>query len=157
MTIQPEIVVYPRVRKSPYFHAAARHGVAAYSVTNRQYHPRRYGDPFGEYQALVNDVTLWDVGAGRQAESAGPGALACVRRLAFRGSPPCETGQCQSARGPWPDGGLLSVPIVLRLDEDRCWLSTAASPLLSWRQAQAYGSKMDVQVKEAGVGPVQVQ
>lgn len=157
MAIQPEIVLYPRVRKSPYFHAAARHGVAAYSVTNRQYHPRRYGDPFEEYQALVNDVTLWDVGAERQVEITGPDSLAFVDMLTFRDFTTCEVGQCKYALITLPDGGILSDPIVLRLAEDRFWLSTAESPLLSWCQALAYWTKMDVQVKEADVGPVQVQ
>lgn len=157
MAIQPEIVLYPRVRKSPYFHAAARHGVAAYSVTNRQYHPRRYGDPFEEYQALVNDVTLWDVGAERQVEITGPDSLAFVDMLTFRDFTTCEVGQCKYALITLPDGGILSDPIVLRLAEDRFWLSTAESPLLSWCQALAYWTKMDVQVREADVGPVQVQ
>lgn len=157
MTIQPEIVLYPRVRKSPYFHAAARHGVAAYSVTNRQYHPRRYGDPFEEYQALVNDVTLWDVGAERQVEITGPDSLAFVDMLTFRDFTTCEVGQCKYALITLPDGGILSDPIVLRLAEDRFWLSTAEAPLLSWCQALAYWTKMDVQVREADVGPVQVQ
>src|SRR5690625_669952 len=157
MAIQPEIVVYPRVRKSPYFHAAARHGVAAYSVTNRQYHPRRYGDPFEEYQALVNDVTLWDVGAERQVEITGPDSLAFVDMLTFRDFTTCEVGQCKYALITLPDGGILSDPIVLRLAEDRFWLSTAEAPLLSWCQALAYWTKMDVQVREADVGPVQVQ
>ena len=157
MAIQPEIVLYPRVRKSPYFHAAARHGVAAYSVTNRQYHPRRYGDPFEEYQALVNDVTLWDVGAERQVEITGPDSLAFVDMLTFRDFTTCEVGQCKYALITLPDGGVLSDPIVLRLAEDRFWLSTAEAPLLSWCQALAYWTKMDVQVREADVGPVQVQ
>ena len=157
MAIQPEIVLYPRVRKSPYFHAAARHGVAAYSVTNRQYHPRRYGDPFEEYQALVNDVMLWDVGAERQVEITGPDSLAFVDMLTFRDFTTCEVGQCKYALITLPDGGILSDPIVLRLAEDRFWLSTAESPLLSWCQALAYWTKMDVQVREADVGPVQVQ
>src|SRR5699024_12707720 len=67
----PEILLYTRLRKSPYFHASGRHGVEAYSVVNHQYHPRRYGDPINEYWTLVNDVTLWDVGAERQVEITG--------------------------------------------------------------------------------------
>jgi len=157
MTTQPEIVLYRRVRKSPYFHAAARHGVAAYSVTNAQYHPRRYRDPFEEYEALVNDVTLWDVGSERQVEITGPDALAFVDMLTFRDFTTCEVGQCKYALITLPDGGILSDPIVLRLAEDHFWLSTAETPLLSWCQALAYWSEMDVQVRKADVGPVQVQ
>ena len=41
----PGILLYTRIRKSPYFYASRRHGVARYSVYNHTYHPRHYGDP----------------------------------------------------------------------------------------------------------------
>ncbi len=45
----PGILLYTRIRKSPYFYASRRHGVARYSVYNHTYHPRHYGDPVAEY------------------------------------------------------------------------------------------------------------
>lgn len=71
----PGILLYPRIRKSPYFHASRRHGVARYSVYNHTYHPRHYGDPVAEYWALLEGVTLWDVGVERQIEISGPDAF----------------------------------------------------------------------------------
>jgi hypothetical protein len=41
----PEILLYTRIRKSPFFDASRRHGVAIYAVYNHVYHPRHYGDP----------------------------------------------------------------------------------------------------------------
>src|SRR4029077_11053194 len=52
----PGILLYTRIRKSPYFYASRRHGVARYSVYNHTYHPRHYGDPVAEYWNLVNGV-----------------------------------------------------------------------------------------------------
>jgi hypothetical protein len=43
----PRILLYSRIRKSPFFSASRRHGVAMYSVYNHTYHPRHYGDPWG--------------------------------------------------------------------------------------------------------------
>jgi aminomethyltransferase len=48
--------------------------VRCYSVYNHTYHPRHYGDPVGEYWALLQGVTLWDVGVERQIEISGPDA-----------------------------------------------------------------------------------
>jgi len=48
-TATPEILLYTRIRKSPFFYASRRHGVAMYSVYNHTYHPRHYGDAVAEY------------------------------------------------------------------------------------------------------------
>lgn len=157
MNWHPEILLYTRLRKSPYFHASGKHGVEAYSVVNHQYHPRRYGDPVEEYWALVNDVTLWDVGAERQVEITGPDAFELTNMLTMRDLSALEIGQCRYALITAQDGGIISDPIVLRLSDERFWFSTAESTLLVWAMAAAHWSGLDVQVKEADVGPVQVQ
>ena len=63
----PEVLLYTRIRKSPYFYASRRHGVEMYSFYNHMYHPRHYGDPVAEYWELLNGVTLWDEMAVRPA------------------------------------------------------------------------------------------
>ena len=157
MNWHPEILLYTRLRKSPYFHASGKHGVEAYSVVNHQYHPRRYGDPVEEYWTLVNDVTLWDVGAERQVEITGPDAFELTNMLTMRDLNGLEIGQCKYALITAQDGGIISDPILLRLEEQRFWFSTAESTLIVWALAAAHWSGLDVQVKEADVGPVQVQ
>ncbi|HEY4558507.1 MAG TPA: glycine cleavage system protein T, partial [Enteractinococcus sp.] len=156
MNWHPEILLYTRLRKSPYFHASGKHGVEAYSVVNHQYHPRRYGDPVEEYWALVNDVTLWDVGAERQVEITGPDAFE-LANITMRDLSGLEVGQCKYALITTQDGGIISDLILLRLAEHRFWFSTAESTLIVWALAAAHWSGLDVTVKEADVGPVQVQ
>src|SRR3712207_9410500 len=69
----PGILLYTRIKKSPYYYGSRRHGVQLYSVYNHHYHPRHYGDPFEEYWQLLEGVTAWDVGgAERQGENTGP-------------------------------------------------------------------------------------
>jgi len=153
----PEILLYPRIRKSPFFYASRRHGVRKYSVYNHHYHPRLYTDPVDEYWALVQGVTLWDVGVERQIEIAGPDALAFTQRIVSRDMSKCRVGQCKYVFVTAPDGGIINDPVLLRIDEDRFWLSLADSDVMLWCQGLAVNSGLDVTIREVDVAPVQVQ
>lgn len=153
----PGILLYPRIRKSPFFYASRRHGVELYSVYNHHYHPRHYGDPIGEYWALLNDVTLWDVGVERQIEISGPDAFEFTNRLVPRDMHKCKVGQCKYVFITAADGGIINDPILLRLEENRFWLSLADSDVMLWCQGLALNSGLDVTIKEVDVAPVQVQ
>jgi aminomethyltransferase len=154
---QPQILLYPRIRKSPFFAASRRHGVAMYSVYNHTYHPRHYGDPVAEYWQLLEGVTLWDVGVERQVEISGPDAFAFTNMLVARDLAKCEVGQCKYVFVTAPDGGIINDPVLLRLDEDHFWLSLADSDVLLWALGVAHGSGLDVTIREPDVGPVQIQ
>ena len=64
----------PWYRKSPFFEKTLEAGCSAYDIYNHQYLPGYYGDPVEEYWALLNGVTLWDVGVERIVEISGPDA-----------------------------------------------------------------------------------
>ncbi|MGO1851126.1 glycine cleavage T C-terminal barrel domain-containing protein [Microbacterium sp.] len=153
----PRILLYPRLRKSPFFHASRQHGVAMYSVYNHTYHPRHYGDPVEEYWALVNGVTLWDVGVERQIEITGPDAFEFTNMLVPRDLSKCAVGQCKYVFLTAEDGGIINDPVLLRLGENHFWLSLADSDVLLWARGLALNSGLDVTIREADVGPVQVQ
>jgi glycine cleavage system aminomethyltransferase T len=159
MTINPDprILLYTRVRKSPFFHASRRHGVAMYSVYNRTYHPRHYGDPVAEYWSLLTGVTLWDVGVERQVEITGPDAFTFTDMLVTRDLTTCAVGQCKYVFLTDADGGILNDPVLLRLGENHFWLSLADSDILLWAKGVALHSGLDVRIREADVAPVQVQ
>ncbi len=153
----PEVLLYPRVRKSPFFYGSRQHGVAKYSVYNHMYHARHYGDPVGEYWHLLNGVTLWDVGVERQVEITGPDAFTFTNMLVPRDLNKCKIGQCKYVFITAPDGGIINDPVLLRLGENHFWLSLADSDVLLWAQGLAQNSGLDVTIREADVGPVQVQ
>ncbi|NDK32915.1 glycine cleavage T C-terminal barrel domain-containing protein [Nesterenkonia haasae] len=153
----PRILLYPRLRKSPFFWASRRHGVAMYSVYNHTYHPRHYGDPVAEYWALLQGVTLWDVGVEKQIEITGPDAFTFTNMLIPRDLRKCEVGQCKYVFMTADDGGILNDPVLLRLGQNHFWLSLADSDILLWARGLAYNSGMDVTIEEADVGPVQIQ
>ena len=157
MEERPGILLYTRIRRSPYFYASRRHGPKLYSVYNHFYHPRHYGDPVEEYWHLVNGVTMWDVGVERQIEISGPDAFAFTNMLVPRDLNKCAVGQCKYVFVTAPDGGIINDPVLLRLDEDRFWLSLADSDVDLWAMGVAYHSGMDVTIREVDVAPVQIQ
>jgi glycine cleavage system aminomethyltransferase T len=154
----PEILLYTRIHKSPYFYGSRKQGVAIYSVYNHHYHPRHYGDPVEEYWHLLNEVTLWDVGgAERQVEITGPDAFAFTNMLTPRDLTKCDVGQCKYSFITSPEGGILNDPVLLRLDENHFWLSLADSDILLWAKGLAYNMDMNVEIREPDVGPMQIQ
>ena len=108
----PEILLYTRIRKSPFFYASRRHGVHMYSVYNHTYHPRHYGDPVAEYWHLLNGVTLWDVGVERQIEISGPDAFDFTNLLVARDLNKCAVEQCKYVFLCLPDGGIINDPVL---------------------------------------------
>jgi glycine cleavage system aminomethyltransferase T len=153
----PEVMLYTRIRKSPYFHASRRQGVKVYSCYNHMYHPRHYGDPVAEYWELLNGVTLWDVGVERQVEITGPDAFTLANMLVPRDLNKCAVGQCKYVFITAPDGGIINDPVLLRLDENHFWISVADSDVLLWAMGVAHNSGLDVKIGEPDVGPLQIQ
>jgi glycine cleavage system aminomethyltransferase T len=153
----PGILLYTRIRKSPYFYASRRHGVRRYSVYNHTYHPRHYGDPVGEYWHLVNAVTLWDVGVERQIQIKGPDAFDLTNMIVPRDLHKCAVDQCKYVFVTAPDGGILNDPVLLRVAEDEFWLSLADSDVNLYALGIASATGMNVTVREIDVAPVQVQ
>jgi glycine cleavage system aminomethyltransferase T len=153
----PGILLYTRIRRSPYFHSSRQHGVKRYSVYNHFYHPRHYGDPVDEYWHLINEVTMWDVGVERQIEISGPDAFTFANMLVPRDLTKCKVGQCKYVFITAPDGGIINDPVLLRLEEDRFLLSLADSDVDLWAMGVAYHSGLDVTVREVDIAPVQIQ
>jgi aminomethyltransferase len=157
MNDDPAILLYTRIRKSPYFHASREHGPARYSVYNHTYHPRHYGDPVAEYWKLVNGVTLWDVGVEKQIQIKGPDAFDLANTIVPRDLHKCAVDQCKYVFVTAPDGGILNDPVLLRVEEDEFWLSLADSDVNLYALGIAAAKGMDVTVQEIDVAPVQVQ
>ena len=153
----PGIMLYSRIRKSPYFYASRRHGVQLYSVYNHMYHPRHYGDPVEEYWHLLNHVTLWDVAVERNVEVTGPDGFRFAQLLTCRDLSACAVGQGKYVLITAPDGGILNDPVMLRLDENTFWFALADSDVLPYAQGLAAHAGMDVQLSEAEAYPLQIQ
>ena len=146
-----------QIRKSPFFDATVRWGAQGFSVYNHMYIPRDFGDPEQNFWNLVNSAILCDVSVERQVEITGPDAATFVQTLTPRNLSKMEVGQCKYILITNADGGLLNDPILLRLAENRFWISLADSDILLWAQGVAVHSNLDVIIKEPDVSPLQLQ
>ena len=146
-----------QIRKSCFFDATVRWGASAFSVYNHMYIPRDFGDPEQNFWNLVSTATLSDVAVERQVEITGSDALKFVQLLTPRNLANIAVGQCKYILITNAEGGILNDPVLLRLADDKFWLSLADSDILLWAQGLAINSGLDVTICEPDVSPLQLQ
>ena len=160
MTAVPGLTqpLHPTVRRSPYFERTIALGASDLMVYNWMYMPMDYGrDPREDYVAMVERVTLWDVGAERQCQLRGPDALALADYLSPRRLDDLPVGGCRYTMPCDRHGRVLAEAIALRPFEDVVWLSHASVDLDLWADAFALARGADVEVSQPDVAPLQVQ
>lgn len=146
-----------RLRRSPYHDAILAAGVSSFTTYNRMLLPTGFGDPEAEYWRLVNDVSMWDVAVERQIEIKGPDAACLTQVLSPRRLDRCVVGQGKYVPICNHRGTIINDPIVLKLADDRFWLSIADSDMLFWSRAIAAERNFQVDICEADVSPLAVQ
>ncbi len=147
----------PWYRKSPFFEAARRYGCTGFDIYNHMYLPSYYDDPVTEYWALVNNVTIWDVGVERIVEITGPDASRFTNMLTCRDLTKCAIGQCKYMLVLTNDGGIVNDPVLLRIQENKWWMALANSDAGLYAIGVALNSGMDVKITHPEVYPIQVQ
>jgi glycine cleavage system aminomethyltransferase T len=151
-------MLHPTIRRSPYFERTLRAGACDFMVYNHTYMPLDYGrDPRQDYAALVERVTLWDVGAERQAELRGPDALALADYLAPRRLSDLGVGECRYTPVCDRAGAIMCECVVLRPQADVVWFSHSDVDLTLWATGLALARDDQVEVAEADVPPMQLQ
>lgn len=152
-----QIAIGSRIRKSPFFDKTVEDGVSGFSVYNHMYMPTGYGDPHGEYDRLINGVSMWDVSVERQVELSGPDAEKLARILTPRNLDGYKIGQGRYVPLCDHRGTIINDPVLLPIAENRFWLSIADSDILLWARAIAAERQLDVAVNEPDVSPLAVQ
>jgi aminomethyltransferase len=147
----------PWYRRSPFFEATRRAGCTAYDVYNHMLLPAYYDDPEVEYWALLNDVTVWDVGVERTVEVTGPDADRLIDRITCRDLTTCAVGQGKYMLVTAPDGGIVNDPVLLHVRENTWWMQLADSDAGLYALGVAAASDLDVEVNLPDVHPMQVQ
>ena len=153
----PFIALGSRLRPSPFYEATRRWGAKAFTVYNHMLMPSVYESAEADYRHLTSAVTLWDVAGERQIEITGPDAFAFVQYLTPRDLSSCAPGRCRYVLLTNQYGGVLSDPVLLRLDDNRFWLSIADSDALMWCQGVAMQGRFDVRIRRPDVSPLQLQ
>jgi len=128
-----------------------------FTIYNHTYMPVSYGDSVAEYWSLVNDVTLWDVTCQRQIEITGPDAFRFIQYLTPRDMSRCQVGQGQYMLLTDENGGIINDAVLLRLEEQKFWVSPGDGDVELWALGVAVGSGMDVHIHIPDVSPLQLQ
>ena len=135
-----KLQVSRRQRATPYTSRVEALGVSGFSVVNHTILPKGFTRSIEEdYWHLKNHVQLWDVGCQRQVEIHGEDAARLTQLLTPRDLREVEVGQCLYAPLIDENAGMLNDPVILKLAEDRYWLSIADSDILLWVKGLAVG------------------
>jgi len=147
-----------RNRRTPYYEATQRSSPLGFTVYNHMYFPIRFDSFEAEFDALLNDVTIWDVAVERCLEISGPDGFKFAQLLTPRDLSKCAVGQGKYVLICDADGGVINDPVLTRMDENTFWFALASSDALLFARGlkNAY-PKLNVTIREADVAPLQVQ
>ena len=145
-----------RIRKSPYFDSTIKYGVNGFTIYNKMYLPTGFSSPIEEYLSLVNDVTFGDFAAERQVEVSGPDAFDFIKYINPRNLSKCNIGDCKYIVLTDSNGCIINDACLIRLEDDKFWVSPGDGDVLLWLQGVAMHSGMNVNICEPDVSPLQI-
>lgn len=146
-----------RLRRTPFSDGVEAAGVKAYTVYNHMLLPACFRSVEEDYRHLKEAVQVWDVACERQVELRGPDAARLAQMLTPRDLRGVLPGRCCYMPIVDETGGMLNDPVLVKLADDRWWISIADSDLLLWVKGIVYGYRLDVLVDEPDVSPLAVQ
>ena len=147
-----------RIRRTPFTSCIEKLGVSGFTVVNHTLLPKAFVNSVEEdFFHLRTDVQMWDVGCQRQVEIEGPDASLLIQKMTPRNINDAEVGQCLYLPLTTDQGKIINDPILLKLGEQKFWLSIADSDILLWAKALAIGLNLHVRIKEPDVSPLAIQ
>ena len=145
-------------RRTPYWARTESAKCTEWSVYNNMHFPMLYSrTPYEDYCALIEDVTLWDVGLERQTQLSGPHAQAFLDYLCCRDMSTMQVGDCRYGLVCDEYGQMMCDPVVLYPWENTIWMSHGSADLTFWARGIVMGSNWQVEVTEPDVAPFQLQ
>ena len=146
-----------RVRSTPYTSRIEKQGVTAYTVYNHMLLPAAFGSLEESCDHLKKNVQIWDVAAERQVEISGKDAAKLVQLMTCRDLSKSKVGRCYYCPLIDENGNLVNDPVILKLAEDRWWISIADSDVIFFAKGLTSGNKFDVKIFEPIVDILAVQ
>lgn len=153
----PLITLSRRLRSTPFTRRILEGGAQSFTVYNHMLLPSWFRGVEKDYWHLCEHVQVWDVGAERQVEIAGPDAARLIQWMTPRDLSGAQDDQCFYLPLCDAQGRLVNDPIAIKHSDERWWLSIADSDVLLWARGLAQGAGLDVTVDEPAVWPVAVQ
>ena len=146
-----------RLRSTPYTSRIENQGVTAYSVYNHMLLPAAFGSLEDSYHHLKKYVQVWDVAGERQVEISGKDSGKLVQLMTCRDLTKSKVGRCYYCPIIDDKAGLINDPVVLKLGENRWWISIADSDVILFAKGLAIGNNFDVSIFEPNVDILAVQ
>ena len=146
-----------RLRSTPYTSRIERQGVTAYTVYNHMLLPAAFGSLEDSYHHLKEHVQIWDVAGERQVEISGKDSAKLVQLMTCRDLSKSKDGRCYYCPILDDEAGIINDPVVLRLNENRWWISIADSDVILFAKGLSIGNKFDVKITEPNVDIMAVQ
>ena len=146
-----------RLRGTPYTSRIEKQGVTAYTIYNHMLLPAAFGSIEDSYHHLKQYVQIWDVAAERQVEISGKDSAKLVQLITCRDLSKSKDGRCYYCPIIDDNAGLINDPVVLRLNENKWWVSLADSDVILFAKGLAIGNKFDVKIFEPDVDIMAIQ
>ena len=146
-----------RLRSTPYTSRIEKQGVTAYTSYNHMLLPAAFGSLEDSYHHLKENVQVWDVAGERQVEIFGKDSGKLVQLMTCRDLSKSKIGRCYYCPIIDDQAGLINDPVILKLSEERWWISIADSDVILFAKGLAIGNKFDVKIFEPNVDILAVQ
>ena len=146
-----------RIRSTPYTSRIEKQGVNVYTTYNHMLLPAAFGSLEDSYNHLKKDVQVWDVAGQRQVEILGKDSAKLVQLMTCRDLSKSKDRRCYYCPIIDDQAGLINDPVVLRLSENKWWISIADSDVILFAKGLAIGHKFDVKIIEPNVNIMAVQ
>ena len=147
-----------RIRRTPFTDKVEWHGVTGFTVVNHTLLPKSFQHSVEEdYWHLRKNVQIWDVGCQRQVQISGTDANKLAQWITPRDLSKCTPGKCLYVPLITENAEFINDPVLLKLSENKFWLSIADSDVLLWVRGLALGANLNVEIKEPDVWPLAIQ
>lgn len=147
-----------RIRRTPYTEKVIEAGVTGFTVVNHMLLPKAFKSTVEEdYWHLSKNTQIWDVSCQRQVQIEGPDAEKLIQLMSPRTIKNMPVGKCYYYPIIDENAGMINDPVLLKLKENRFWISVADSDVLLWAKGLAIGSNFNVKVIEPEVYPLAIQ
>lgn len=147
-----------RIRRTPYTNKVEEFGVTGFTVVNHMLLPKAYKKNVEEdYWHLKEHVQLWDVSCQRQVQVEGPDAETLIQKMTPRNISNMKIGKCLYIPLIDENAGMINDPVLLKVDNNKFWLSIADSDILLWAKGISVGLGLNVKINEPDIYPLAIQ
>ena len=146
-----------RLRGTKYTSRVEKQGVTSYTVYNHMLLPASFGSIESLYHHLKEDVQVWDAAVQRQLEISGKDSSKLVQMMTCRDLSKAKEGRCYYCPIIDNKGGIINDPVVLKLSDEKWWISLSDSDVGLYAKGLAIGYNFEVEISEPDVDIFSVQ